>query len=212
MQIDVKKEFNLTGEIREQLDAYIAYLLEENEKYNLTSIKDTEDIYYKHILDSLSGYAVLKNYFGPDLYSMKIADIGTGAGFPGIPLYLYDKKLDITLIDSNSKKINFLDKFKENHHYTFKTINGNYREIQQKFDICLFRAFKSLYDFLFLGKRIFAEKCFILAYKGTEGLINSEINEIKSKKIGQFIKTIEIHPVFGILEKRHLVELLWERL
>ena len=79
------------------------YLLSENEKYNLTSIKNTDDIIVKHYIDSVM---ILKYFDIPE--NSKIIDIGTGAGFPALPIYIMRKDLKITFLDSSSKKINFI--------------------------------------------------------------------------------------------------------
>lgn len=79
-------------------------LLEYNKKFNLTAIKTEEEIYLKHFYDSLTlvkGVDLTKN--------LKILDIGTGAGFPGLVLKIFYPELEITLLDSNHKKIMFLE-------------------------------------------------------------------------------------------------------
>jgi len=80
---------------------YMNLLLKWNEKVNVTAIKDEKEFIVKHFVDSLTVKSILKD-------SKKIIDIGTGAGFPGIPLKLVDNNLEITLVDSVNKKINVL--------------------------------------------------------------------------------------------------------
>lgn len=79
---------------------FIDFLLEENQKYNLTAITDRHEIQIKHIEDSLSI---------ADYVHGRVVDIGSGAGFPAMILKLNDKSLDITMIDSVLKKVNFLN-------------------------------------------------------------------------------------------------------
>jgi len=86
-----------------QFMSYAEMLIEWNNKFNLTSIVGIKDIVIKHFLDSLSITPMLSNIKG------KLIDIGTGAGFPGIPLRLVLDKPEILLIDSNGKKIKFLN-------------------------------------------------------------------------------------------------------
>ena len=94
--------------IQEQLDllnTYCEYLIDYNKKVNLTAIKDKKDIYLKHFYDSLTIVKVL------DLNKVnRLLDIGTGAGFPGVVLKIFFPNLDVTLLDSNNKKITFLSK------------------------------------------------------------------------------------------------------
>ena len=87
-------------------DKYKDLLLEWNEKINLTAITDIDEIYKKHFLDSLSLVKCIDN-LSEEKYS--ILDMGTGAGFPGIPLKIVFPDLNITLADSLNKRIDFLN-------------------------------------------------------------------------------------------------------
>ena len=90
----------------EQIEKFYIYmnlLIEWNNKMNLTAITKPEEIILKHFVDSLT----ISKYIGKD--DIKMIDIGTGAGFPGIPLKIYKKDLQITLLDSLNKRINFLN-------------------------------------------------------------------------------------------------------
>ncbi len=87
----------------EKFMQYADILVEWNKKVNLTSIIDVKDIIVRHFLDSISVFPVLSDVEG------KLIDIGSGAGFPGIPLRLVLEKPEILLIDSNGKKIDFLN-------------------------------------------------------------------------------------------------------
>lgn len=93
---------NLTPLVKEQLNNYYQLLVQENEKYNLTRIIDETDFYYKHIFDCL----LFTNQF--NLNQQKVADIGSGAGFPGIVLKIFFPQLTMVLIEANQKKVNFL--------------------------------------------------------------------------------------------------------
>lgn len=89
----------------EQLEKFYKYmelLLEWNEKINLTAITNPEDVILKHFIDSLTINKYIKK-------ERTIADVGTGAGFPGIPLKIYRSDLKVTLVDSLNKRINFLN-------------------------------------------------------------------------------------------------------
>lgn len=97
-QIDIKfndKQLN-------QFYEYMNLLLEWNEKINLTAITNPEEIVLKHFIDSLTINKYIEN-------NRTIADVGTGAGFPGIPLKIYRSDLNVTLVDSLNKRINFLN-------------------------------------------------------------------------------------------------------
>jgi len=83
--------------------AFTAYLISENGKYNLTAITDPDEMITKHHIDSI---LLLKYFEIPK--GAKLIDIGTGAGFPALPLYIMRKELRITCLDSTGKKINFV--------------------------------------------------------------------------------------------------------
>ena len=85
---------------------YMQLLLEWNKKINLTAITEEDEIIVKHFVDSLT---ILK-YIDEE---EKIIDVGTGAGFPGIPLAIVKRKNKFTLVDSLNKRINFLKEVKE---------------------------------------------------------------------------------------------------
>tara|TARA_B100000131_G_C18106841_1_gene608180 strand:+ start:631 stop:1359 length:729 start_codon:yes stop_codon:yes gene_type:complete len=87
------------------INKYYEFLNLENQKYNLTSIDGYQNYIDFHILDSLSVFMPI-NYF--DIEYGSIADLGTGAGFPGLPIKIAKKQISLSLIDSTNKKIKFL--------------------------------------------------------------------------------------------------------
>lgn len=99
-----KLNIELTEEQLNQLETYCNYLLEYNEHTNLTAIKDKEGVYLKHFYDSITFIKAI------DLKAYNnLLDIGTGAGFPGLVLKILYPHLEVTLLDSNNKKIKFLE-------------------------------------------------------------------------------------------------------
>lgn len=91
----------LNGEYREKFAAFRALILEYNERYNLTTILEEKDMFYKHFLDSVLG----EGYFPQNA---KVAEIGSGAGFPSIPLKIMRPDLQLDLFESVGKKCEFL--------------------------------------------------------------------------------------------------------
>lgn len=139
-----KININPTEEELKKLEVYANMLLEYNKKFNLTAITKIDEIYLKHFYDSLTLTKVI------DLNSeLKVLDIGTGAGFPGIVLKIFFPKLEIALLDSNNKKIMFLnDVIKELKLEGINTIHGRAEELPEKyreyFDIVTSRAVSHL--------------------------------------------------------------------
>ena len=95
-------KFELTEKQIEQLDKYYELLIEKNKVMNLTAITEFDEVIVKHFADSLSICTVMPN----DIHT--ICDLGTGAGFPGIPMAIAYPNIQFTLIDSLNKRIKFL--------------------------------------------------------------------------------------------------------
>ncbi len=139
-----KININLNNEKILQFYNYMNLLIEWNEKMNLTAITNPEEIILKHFVDSLT----IEKYI---LNNKKIVDIGTGAGFPGIPLKIYRDDLKITLVDSLNKRINFLNEVINN--LKLKDIEaihlraeefGKNKKYRESFDIATSRAVANL--------------------------------------------------------------------
>lgn len=102
----------LASEQIEQFRAFAALLAEWNQKMNLTAITDIEEVQKKHFLDCLVGLPLVAKEIGaslPPKRALACIDIGTGAGFPGVPLKIAWPNLKLTLMDGTAKKIRFLD-------------------------------------------------------------------------------------------------------
>lgn len=138
-----KLGINLTDKQKEQLEIYKDFLIEYNKHTNLTRIIDENDIYLKHFYDSLT----IVKYI--DLSNKKtLLDIGTGAGFPGMVLKIVYPNLDVTLLDSNNKKITFLKQLSEKLNVKVNAIQARSEEyIKEKrefFDVVTSRAMANL--------------------------------------------------------------------
>lgn len=155
---------------------YLEELKEWNKKINLTAIKDDKDIIIRHFLDSL--------ILAPFLKSCKtLLDIGSGAGFPGIPIKIVMPELKIALLDSNNKKVSFV-----NHIIRtlgLKDIETVHARAEDEkiinklghFDAVASRAFAELKEFLKIAKPHAKENGLILAMKGPKGAM--ELEEIE---------------------------------
>jgi len=133
----------------DQINSFVLYkelLKEWNEKINITSITDDIEIDIKHFLDSLTP-AITKLFEG----KKKIIDVGTGGGFPGLPLKIYNEELEVTLLDSLNKRIIFLNEvIKSLELKRIDAIHGRAEELGRKeeyreqYDIGISRAVASL--------------------------------------------------------------------
>lgn len=94
---------NLVPEQLAAMDKYYQQLVAWNEKVNLTAITEPHEVAVKHMIDSLSCYQ--EELFTP---GVRLIDVGTGAGFPGIPLKIFQQDIELTLMDSLNKRLNFL--------------------------------------------------------------------------------------------------------
>ncbi len=129
-----------------QFDEYYEILVEWNRVMNLTGITEYQEVVEKHFLDSLSIVKVM------DMdQAERVIDIGTGAGFPGIPLKIAFPKLDIVLLDSLNKRIRFLDHVIEELGLEgIRTIHGRAEDYardgkyRERFDLCVSRAVANL--------------------------------------------------------------------
>lgn len=131
-----------------QLKQFMTYkdmLIEWNEKMNLTAITDDREIILKHFVDCLALCS------GADMSGKKIIDVGTGAGFPGVPVKIACPDIDITLLDSLNKRITFLNELtkalgleKTDCVHMRAEDGGNDKGLRESFDMCISRAVANL--------------------------------------------------------------------
>ncbi len=191
------KEWNLELSEKQlgQLETYYEMLIEKNKVMNLTAITEYEDVLKKHFLDSLA-LSQLINLSGK---SVKILDMGTGAGFPGIPLKIAFPDLEITLMDSLNKRIVFLQEVISKLGLTGITaVHGRAEEAalkpeyREKFDICVSRAVARLVSLSEFCLPFVKQGGSFIPYKSGE--IKEELQEAKFaiRELGaEYKKTFE---------------------
>lgn len=209
----------------EKIKKYIELILEFNKKINLISKKDEPLIYERHIKDSLFP----SNFF--DFSNKKAIDIGSGAGFPGVPLAIFFPSLYIELYEPIKKRANFLTIVKENlslNNVEIKNDRIENRNKNEKVDVVLSRATFSLPILLELSVPFLKVNGILISYKGEKyqdeinlssnalKILNSRVIDIKfkdekNKKLGVnlFIKkeeeTSKLYPRnFSIINKKPL--------
>jgi len=145
----------------ELLLAFIKLIEKWNKTFNLTSLRNSEDIARLHLLDSLT---VL-----PFIQGNRVADIGTGAGLPGIPLAIFLPEIQFTLIDSNSKKTRFVQQaLLELKLKNVKVLHSRVENlaVEAAFSTVIMRAFAKLKDIISLTAHLIDNKGILLAMKG----------------------------------------------
>ncbi|MBO5505424.1 MAG: 16S rRNA (guanine(527)-N(7))-methyltransferase RsmG [Clostridia bacterium] len=193
--VNTAKKLNIevsTGQV-EKFKKYSELLVEKNKVMNLTSITDDDGIAIKHFIDSI---LVLSLVEIPE--NSKIIDVGTGAGFPGIPLKIMREDMEITLLDSLNKRITFLNEVKTALNLE-KTVcvhsraedGGKNKDLREKFDFSVSRAVAPLkilceYDLPFVKVG-----GYFIAMKSAE--IDEEIEESRAMigSLGGKIKEIK---------------------
>jgi len=174
----------LSSKQLEQLDKYYHLLIEWNEKINLTRITQEKDVYLKHFYDSLTLSRVI------DLnQELKVCDIGTGAGFPGLVLKIVFPKLKITLVDSLLKRIKFLNVvIEELNLFDIETIHSRAEDYvkfhKNEFDLVTSRAVSRLINLIDYSIPLVKENGYFIPMKAK---CDDELEEcsaiIKRKKL-----------------------------
>lgn len=196
---DNYNNFTINDEIKSKLNLYYELLESENKKYNLTRITQLDEVFEKHFLDSLLFVEQHK------ITNQKIADIGTGPGFPGIVLKIFFPDIKLTLIESNNKKVNFLKLVVEKLGLKdVEILNKRAEELtdlyKEKFDIIVSRAVAYLDIILEIGVQLLKVNGTYILLKGPRAYQEIEDLKNKDKKMGlELVKTQEISDTgFGI--------------
>jgi 16S rRNA (guanine527-N7)-methyltransferase len=169
-----------------------------NAKFNLTAIRDRPGMLQKHILDSLT--------LVPYLKGQRIADVGTGAGFPGLPLAILEPARRFTLIEATGKKARFVSEtaaaLKLENVTVVNERAERYRPFEL-FDTIVARALASLADFVAYAGHLCAPNGKLLAMKGKRP--DEEISAVPKS-----FRVLAVHnlKVPGLSDARHLVELI----
>ncbi|MBP5836018.1 16S rRNA (guanine(527)-N(7))-methyltransferase RsmG [Candidatus Phytoplasma meliae] len=187
----LKQTFNLNNKQLEQFDFYYRFLIEENQKMNLTRLTSLSNVYYKHFYDSL---ALTKVFDFTQINNL--CDVGSGAGFPSFPLKIINPHLNIYIVESSLKKISFLKKLafclslknifffhQRAEHHNPKTQNKGY-------DCVVTRALGNLSLILKWCFPLIKKKGYFIAMKGKNFAQELEDNQKLLKKLKIDLTTI----------------------
>lgn len=189
----------------DKLLAYLALLHKWNKTYNLSGITDPAQMLTLHLLDSLSLSSHLSGVANnkPDV---QIADVGTGAGLPGIPLAICHPDKQFVLIDSNGKKTRFLFEVKLRLDLpNISIVNSRIEHYQtdRQIDIVMCRAYSTLAQVLDQSRHLLTSGSLLLAMKGQYP--DQEINQLPK---GFKLSRVSEWTLPGTEQQRHIIEVL----
>lgn len=176
---------------------YLALLVRWNRAYNLTAVRDPREMVTRHLLDSL---ALVPHLDGIS----NIADLGAGAGLPGIPVAVARPSLQVALVESNGKKARFLRQAVRTlalENATVHECRGEALGLPERFDAITARAVATLADLIAIGGHLLRPGGLLLALKGTR-----PDDEIAALPAGWRVDGIVRLEVPGLAAERHLVQ------
>ncbi|OOG27879.1 16S rRNA (guanine(527)-N(7))-methyltransferase RsmG [Thioalkalivibrio denitrificans] len=187
----------LPPDLQGPLTAYLELLLHWNRAYNLTSLTDPTQMVTHHLLDSLA--------MKPWIHGSRIADIGSGAGLPGIPLAIADPALEVVLVEAVGKKVRFqkqvILELGLKRVEAVQTRVENYRP-ERAFDTVISRAFAATRDFVALAGHLAKPDGRLLAMKGRDP--KAELADLPAPWTVEAVHAISVP---GLSAARHLVQL-----
>lgn len=193
----------------QQFQDFYELLIEKNKVMNLTSITEEDEVIDKHFIDSLTCNRVI------DMNQVKsVIDIGTGAGFPGIPLKIVYPDIDFVLLDSLNKRVRFLNEAIELLHLKkIQAVHGRAEDLARKpefrgkFDLCVSRAVANLNTLSEYCIPFVRVNGFFISYKAQKGL--EEIHESNHcmKELGSKIMQVDEFKLTDIDSNRVLIKI-----
>lgn len=203
-----------------QFEQFYQMLIETNKTLNLTAITEMHEVVLKHFIDSIA----ISSYV--NLSEKEVIDVGTGAGFPGIPLAILYPETEFVLMDSLKKRLNFIETvIKQIELKNVKTIHGRAEDLGQdilyreKFDFCVSRAVASLPVLLELCTPFVKVEGKFISYKS--GLLKEELEQSKKalsilhcsleKQYEYRIPDTDFYRVLAVFQKNKTLEKKYPR-
>ncbi|MFA7156296.1 MAG: 16S rRNA (guanine(527)-N(7))-methyltransferase RsmG [Bacilli bacterium] len=182
-----EKGLELNKSKEEKFLLYYNFLVQENNKYNLTSLVSFDDVFEKHFYDSLS---IMFNY---NISDLKVLDVGSGAGFPSMPLKIFNESIKLDILDSTSKKMLFIEQLAKRLKLDgVKTIISRAEEYKdKKYDLVLTRGVAKLNVLLEIIADLIKDDAIFVAMKGSS--YKDELNESQNamKILGFILQDIQ---------------------
>lgn len=186
--MEINNQINLINKYNNIFETYFEELVSYNEKVNLTAITEKNQVFAKHFLDSILPIDEIKQ-------NASLIDVGTGAGFPSLPIKIVRPDIDLTMVDSLNKRINFLNELTQKLNITTKNIHARAEDFalknRDKYDVAVARAVARLNTLIEYLLPVVKIGGIVLAYKATN--CEEEISEAKNAiKIlgGEYVKTL----------------------
>lgn len=181
-----------------QLLAYLTLLQKWNKVYNLSAIRDPQEMLVKHILDSLAVVPYIES-----AAPQTLIDVGTGGGLPGIPLAIMFPQMAVSLLDSNQKKTRFLVQVKAQLGLNnVQVLHTRVEDHQDQYQAVISRAFTALDNFVNLTRTL-------LAPNGTWWAMKSQSLPEEMKSLPEWVEVKNVYElsVPGLVAERRLVEM-----
>lgn len=187
----------------EKMEMFYKMVLDFNKKVNITTITEREEFFIKHVNDSLAG----EKHF---IKGAKVVEVGSGGGFPSVPLKIIREDLDIVQIESIRKKCTFLEEVSKKLELDIKTVNiraedaGKDEQYREKFDVSCARAVARLNTLLEYCAPFVKKGGIVIAYKG---ICDEEIKQAENaaKKLGCQLEKYERYSLPCGMGERSLV-------
>jgi 16S rRNA (guanine527-N7)-methyltransferase len=190
--------FDFSTDTKLEFETYFDEIISYNEKINLMSLKNPDDLIYRHFCDCLYS-AKLMMSLKPNNFELKVADLGTGAGLPGIIVKIVFSKIKMILVESITKKCKFLSLVKEKLNSDFEILNTRAEELGQnplyrsKFDFVLSRAMTKFSPNLEQALPLLKVGGYFIVHKTSQSLLGDD----GLRSISNALKQLS-----GVLEKK----------
>lgn len=199
----------MKSEVINKLDKYAELIHEKNQVMNITGFKTLEAIKKEGIEDSLLAFNYLKNKFLNPNKTIKLLDIGAGAGFPSLPFLITNtEQIDLTIIESQTKRCNFLNNVASNLNLKVEILNLRAEETKKwadSFDFVTARAVSSIKNMYLMAHHLLKNEGYFYLLKGQnyQQELNEFLNSFPNKQ-----KDIIVHDYANVLDQKSYIVMI----